>query len=304
MTSAAFTKIVSKISFLKKTIVKDKLTFALLFATVGIFLFTRLYKLPFRFGFNHDVEFSSNYAYSVIIEKKISLIGQVTSIGGLFVGPFVNWLQTVVMFFSGLNPLALGYLAVFVALIDLLLLFYVVFDLFGKKQALLAIFLYTVSYRLFSYDLSGSLISYITSISLLIFLGSYKVFLKNKSEFLPLLFFGIAISLHVHVALFLLFPAVFILYLIYRPKIRAKHALLSLALIAISLLPLVIFEFRHNFLITSKLINLLKDQTSFSSSKLVTTTTTYMGFLTESAIARTKYYILMFIASVVFLFFL
>jgi len=305
MTSAAYTKIdlfrqklktiPSQISYLKKTIVKDKLASAFLLASITVFLFTRLYKLPFRFGFNHDTEYSANYAYSVIIEKKISLIGQETSIGGLFVGPFLNWLQTIVMFFANLNPLSLGYLAVFVTFINLILLFYVVFDLFGKKQALLATFLYAVSYRLFSYDISGSLVSYMMIASLVIILGSYKVFLKNKGEFLPLLFFGLAISFHIHLALLLLIPTVLLLFLIYKPKIKTKYILFSLALLIISFLPLIIFELRHNLLITNKLILLLKDQAAFSFNKLVETTNTYMGFLVESAIARTKYSAMIFI---------
>lgn len=279
-----------------RLILSNKIISALLLVITMIFLYTRLFDFPNRFGFAHDMEFAANTAWSAIVEKKITLIGQETSVGGLFVGPIFSYLQTLVMFFANLNPLALGYLAVSVSFINLIFLFFVVCDIFDKKQALIAVILYTVSYRLVSYDISGNMLSYIMLASLLIFWASYKVFIKNKDSFLPLLLLFISITFHIHFALFLLIPAVLVLYFIFRPKIRKQYLFLSLILFALPFLPLVVFELRHNFLITNNLINLSKDQTSGPSGKLALTTNTFLDLLTEGVILKTKYFFLVFTA--------
>lgn len=263
---------------------------------VALFLITRLYNFPSRYAFDYDQQDAANAAWHIIVDKKPILIGQETSIGGLFIGPALYWFQSIAMYFSHLNPLSLGYLGVFVSLATLIILFLVVCEISNKWQGLIAAFLYAVSARLTVYDISSHAVTYMMLFSLLIFWVLYKIVFRKRHNLLPLLTFILSFTLHVHLALFLLGLPVLITLLWQRPKFQAKYLILSIFTFLLPLSTFALFESRHHFLITHNLITFSSVAKGFSIKHTFQALNTFMSLMVESVFAKTTYSVWIFLA--------
>lgn len=276
-----------------------RILFIILAALITLlFISTRLYNFANRFGFDHDQEEAANAAWRIVVEKKPMLIGQETSIGGLFVGPLLFWFQSLAMYLGHLNPLSLGYLGIAVSFITLIVLFIVVSEISNKWQAVIAVFLYAISARLTGYDISSHSLTYIMLFSLLIFWLLFKIITKKQSKLLPLLALVLSLTFHIHLALALLIPPTLLLLLLKRPKIKVKHLILALVTFILPLLTFVLFELRHKFLLTNNLLIFLGNTRGFSASHILQTVNTFMVLLVESVFIKSRYSILIFVVIV------
>jgi len=261
---------------------------------VSIFLYTRLHNFENRYSFDHDAEQTANAAWKIIVEKKPILIGQETSVGGLFVGPFLWWIQTAAMYLGHLNPISLGYLGVVASFATLIMFFLVTSEISNRWQALLASFLYVISTRLIIFDLSGIALTYIMLYTLIFLWLSIKIFVQNKIHFFPVLAFLTSIAFHIHFSLLLLIPIIAVLIILQKPAIPKKYLFHSAILFLFPLFTFVLFDLRHDFLITNKLINFASTQNETSSFRIFQTTSTQFSFLIESIFFKTKYFVLFF----------
>lgn len=247
---------------LHKTIqkVKKERLFSALFLLVSILYFsTRMWNLPYRFGFDFDQELAARTAREIIINHNLTLIGQETSVGGLFVGPYLFYLQSLALLILNFNPLGLAYLSILVGFLTLLMLAFVTSEVFNKWSALIAALIYSISFRIINYDVSANLMSYMMITSLIFFYASYKYFIKRQVKYLQLLAMALGLSLNVHFANILLSTAIIPLYIIYKPKLTRVYLIRAIFIIAFFTLPLVLFEFRHDFMISTNFVRFLSE---------------------------------------------
>ena len=78
-----------------------KRAYLFLLAILLIGAFLRFYRLGEMAAFDFDQEYASNFAYSVIKEFPVQLIGQQLSVEGLFMGPL--YFYYLVPFFALFN---------------------------------------------------------------------------------------------------------------------------------------------------------------------------------------------------------
>src|SRR3989339_409478 len=84
---------------------KSSLTTIFILLVLALSLFLRLYRLPDQAGFDFDQETNFKIAQK-IVEGKPVLIGQEISLGGIFVGPFYNYILAGLMVITGGHPLS------------------------------------------------------------------------------------------------------------------------------------------------------------------------------------------------------
>lgn len=279
---------------------RKKILFIILTGVVTlIFLITRVYNLEDRFLFDHDQEVAANSAYNAIVDRQFTLIGQETSVGGLFVGPFLWWYQTLILGIFNLNPVALVYAGVIASFSALLILYITVTNLSNRWQGLLAAFLYTISPILLPMDLSSHSLSYITLFSVTIYLLIIKIFIQNKLKLLPILTFIIALTFHIHLALLVLLPVVFILIITNFQSNKKIIYLKSFLTFVLPFFTFVLFEIRHNYLITKQLISFSAQQSSLSILKILETTLIGINYSISNILPSSKlnylFYILLMV---------
>lgn len=237
-------------------VIKYKYQLLLTFA-LAVFLLTRLYNFPNRVSFDYDQQKAAEVAWQMIVDKKPTLLGIETSVGGLFTGPGLYYMQTFAMFIGNLDPIYLGYSSVLFSLITLLAIFFVTKEIFSPKVAIVAVFIYIISFRVIIYDTAASPISYIMLPSILVILFLHKLLVQKRKQYFVYLMLILGLATHVHLALGLLIPAVILQLILVRPKINLKVFFIGLGAFLLPLFPLVLFELRHDLFITKNLIQFL-----------------------------------------------
>jgi len=212
---------------------------------IGIALFFRLYKLQEFYIFEHDQDLYS-FIVRDILSGHFRLIGQLTSIDGVFIGPLYYYLLVPFYALFGYDPLSAYFVATSIAVASLLSIYYVFYKLFNSKAALIGVFLYACSLPLAVFDrwIVPTQTTILWSVWYL-----YALFITLKGDKKGLLMFGVLTGLiwHIHVALFPLLLLIPVSIVLAKMKYERKYILVAIAFFVFLTLPFWLFEIRHGF---------------------------------------------------------
>jgi len=245
----------------------------ILIILVGLFL--RLYRIQEFYMFLADQGRDALIVKRIALLQNFPAIGPSSSIGEVFLGPFYYYLVAPFLLLARLNPVGLAIGVALISAVGIYFAYSVVKKTLSDKGALFFFFLITFSFelvRISRFSWNPNLLPYFSFATLYFFTQALEE--KNthtiRDSALFGLFFGLSFQLH-HLAGLLALPvaAYFIIILIQRKKISLLLVpLISLALFLATLVPLVIFEFRHQFLNTRNLISVFTQQNIVSTGPL------------------------------------
>ena len=173
---------------------------------------------------------------------KIPQIGQFSSAGPFFYGPWYYW---ILMLFSviPLGLLSPWYMMTFFSIVFILLIYRLGREVESKWVGIIAAFFAAVSPALISNSLATWNPAIIPLLSLLILLFMVRYF-KDRRELDIFLFgFFLALSITIHFQSILLTPTVLVLLLFTKP--RLKHVGIFFLSMLIPMLPLIYFDINH-----------------------------------------------------------
>ena len=215
----------------------------LLLLILVLHIFFRVYQLEERNEFRWDQVDNAWVAKDIIIDKKFPLLGAaVKQNSGFFLGPGYYYLITPFYWLFGLDPIASGVFAAVTSVCTILVLFFITKKVFSFHTAIIASFIYAISFYIIEADRVQWQANFIPPISLLIFYSLYKV-CTGSAKHLLLLALMIGISFHVHFTS-IFYPVILLLSIPFFPKKRdtVKYALISLPLFFIWFVPHIISE--------------------------------------------------------------
>lgn len=204
----------------------------------------RVIKLEELFYFTYDEEIPAFVARRLIETHHIPLIGGVTPFG-FHLGPYFYWLYALILALGNLNPIAWGWAAALISVITTLLMYVAGRQLSSKRVGITAAILWATFYLANVYDRHlwalywGPLTSLVTIICL-------QKIIKRNYNWSVLLALTLALSIHADPSN-LIFIGLTVLTFVYFkiPNPFKKILLISLFLL-ISILPLIVFDLRHN----------------------------------------------------------
>src|SRR3989344_2801701 len=214
------------------------------------------------FAFTYDVGRDMLAVENIVVNHKITLIGQTTGVGGIFYGP---WWYLILIFpffiFSG-NQQGIAF---FMSVIGIATIFlsYVV----GKKIGGVFLGIFFSAFISFSslMILSSSQIwnpNLIPFFSVLVLLVLHSLFLDSKYEIYRLrnflllgLFLGLIIDMEIVFGVLFLIGICVSLIFIFRKKLTIKRMTIFLLGLLFIFSPRIIFDIRHNFLMTKAFAN-------------------------------------------------
>lgn len=189
--------------------------------------------------FQHDQGMVAMDVYRIWHDKKISLIGPMSDVDGLVHSPIYYWVLTPVFALAKSEVWIPAVFQILLEMFSLPFLYLTAKKLFDRKTAVITLILYAVSYGLVSY--SRWFITVPMSLpltNLLLYSLVYK-----KGAFLSSLLVGTITQLDAAVGVFY-FP---FLFFHYRKEINLKKILIIVGAFLIPAIPLIIFQFRHDF---------------------------------------------------------
>lgn len=247
--------------------VRNRQIYIWLFVILTAAAMLRFYRLSEMANFDFDQEYASNFAYFVLKEYPIQLIGQGLSIQGLFMGPLYFYYFVPFFALTNLHPIG-GYVgSVFLGLMTVFVYFWVGKKMFGVEAGLIAAFFrsFLFSFAQIDWTLTPAFSSDIlVIITLYLF---YRLWQKNKKALIYLAFcFGLFTSFHpILFPFYLVLPIIFLL-----KKILPKPKILLFSAIAfiVPIIPLIRFEFLHNFLEVKQLFALFNSHSQDAKNHL------------------------------------
>jgi hypothetical protein len=218
----------------------------------------RIYRISELLDFHYDQGRDAKVIWDLWHNHKFFLIGPVTGLDGVFLGPFYYYLIAPFYLIGGGNP-AIPSIFLSVLVTASLFVLYKTGELIGdKKLGLLALIIGSFSNFLImsSRWLSNPTPIYLTSISL--FYCLLRIVKENKNIYrfwyLAYLFAGLSFHFEAASAFFYL-PILLVFTIWQRKKINKKTFIVSSVLLFLTFLPQIIFELKHGFIISKNILN-------------------------------------------------
>lgn len=178
---------------------------------------------------------------SIVIDRKPTLIGPYTGLQGVFQGPLYYYALAVPFALSGGNPTVIMWFMLLSNLAAIPIIYVVGKRLFSQNVGLFAAFLLAVS------PAAVAAATFIWSPFLVLPIASAALYFLLKKSLIPLAV-CLGLLFHFEIAFAVPFTIVVILLL------RKSLSLWFFIIIGIFLSPLMIFDFRHDFLTTRSLL--------------------------------------------------
>lgn len=237
------------------TIKRINKAYLLLFLILLFAAFLRFWRLSEMAYFDTDQEYSANFAYSVLREFPIQLIGQGISVKGLFLGPLYFYYLVPFFLITNLHPIGGFVGSVIFGLATIITYFFVANNLFGPKAGLIAAFLRSILYVELHNDW-GMTSAFASELPALLTWWFFYRYWHGKLNILPALTFVFGFYTSIHPILFPFYFVFLSIFIVKRKLPQLKIILLSVVTFLIPISPLILFEFLHNFLEIKQLITL------------------------------------------------
>lgn len=229
-------------------------------------IFFRIYNLPTTLLFHFDQGYHALATREIWQTKRLVLLGHKTDVEGIFHGSTFYYLALPAYLLSSWNPVGVSRIFSILNGLAVIFIFLSARKLFNVKVGLLGSLFYVVSYSLISYS------RWLSNVTLIPFFSTslFYFFLKSRDYLyflLPSFFLlGLISQLNGAIGFFFLIPALVLVFSLRRKLLEEKKFFIfSVIFFLLPILPLIIFDLRHNFLVSSSIIRLFfKGNTGFS----------------------------------------
>ncbi|MCK5506675.1 MAG: glycosyltransferase family 39 protein [Thermodesulfovibrionia bacterium] len=255
---------------------KSHFPYYLLLTTVLVLaLFIRVYRVGDLMGFYYDQGRDALVIWRLWYEGKLFLIGPVTGLAGIFLGPFYYYLIAPFYLIGGGNPVYPAVFLAFLSTLAVLMLYVLGTSMHSRTAGIIAAVVGAFSYNIVTFGrwLSNPNPMFLISLLLLWFMWrivykSNKMAYGSKSQRLRewiAIFFLVGVSLHFEAASAVFYiPMIFVFILFNRKHLPdIKVWLISIGFFAVTILPQVIFNFRHDNILVDNFLKLFLKEKAF-----------------------------------------
>lgn len=240
-----------------KTLCSKECLTIFLILLLGAFL--RLYKIDGYMTFLGDEGRDGLVWLRMVKQGKFTLIGPQTSIGNMYLGPLYYYLMLPFYILFGLSPVGPSVGVALLGVATIFLIWKIGKEWFGEIAGSTAALLYATSPVVIIYSRSSWNPNIMPFFALLTIYGIWQFWQKENFVWLPVIGVTLSFCLQSHYLGLLLLPVVGIFWLVELLKLlrkndkRLKYYILHttysiLLLLLLTLVPLVWFDLRHNFI--------------------------------------------------------
>ena len=246
----------------------EKNIILLLLAIVILAIFLRGFNIKNTLLFHFDQGYHALAIRQIWEEKSIKLLGHKTDVEGIYHSSLFYYFMLPLYLLSSWNPVGVSTILAFLDGLSIIFIFLAAKKLFNKKVGLVAALLYAVSYLAISYSRWHSNVTPIPFLSSAVLYFLTRSGGRDTRDFSCALFFGGLIA-QFNGAIGFFFLPLFVVYILYFRKNlvnRKVNLLLYIFAYSIPQIPLVLFDVRHNFLVTTSIYKHFLEGSSLSVS--------------------------------------
>ncbi|MBN1263515.1 MAG: glycosyltransferase family 39 protein [Candidatus Pacebacteria bacterium] len=232
---------------------------ALLILIILAASFFRLYQIRGYAIFLGDEGRDALVVKRMIVDRDLTLLGPRTSVGDLYLGPAYYYLMTLPLWLSRLDPVGPAIMVALLGVATVFLIYLIGQALFGLSTGLVAASLYAVSQPIIEhtrFSWNPNPMPFFTGLSIYAFLR----LIKNQKRIWAFILgacLGVCLQLHYLGSIFILM--IILLWVFSRSQIPRRTWLLALGAFLLVLSPFILFEFRHNFVVTRSFRRFIKE---------------------------------------------
>jgi len=257
---------------LKKEVKDHPFIYLTLTLVLALGLFIRVYRVGEILGFYFDQGRDALVIWDLWHKGDIPFIGPITGIAGIFRGAFYYYLIAPFYLIGGGNPIWPSVFLSITSVLAILIVYYLGYKIHSRTTGLLAAVISSFSFNIVMASRWLSNPTPMLLLSVVLVLAMLKIS-EGKTNWWPVLAFVAGSSLF-HFGSSgeaFYFPAIFIFAIWTRHSrpvakaamVRRGVVLLSIAAFVITLLPLVAFDIKNKFILTSNVKNFLFTNESF-----------------------------------------
>lgn len=225
----------------------------------------RIYRLPELLGFWYDQGRDALVIWDFINNGKLFLIGPMMGNTGIFRGPWYYYLISPFYFIGGGNPFYAGLFLVLLSLVAIYVLYLVSKEVTNEKIALITSFLASISMYIIGSSRWLSNPTPTLLIGIMVVWATFK-FLDKKIWSIPLLSFLVGMGLNFGAATEIYFIPALILIFYLNKKILPSWRVFALSalIFVFCFTPQILFEIRHDGLMTKAFYNFVFNEKTFT----------------------------------------
>lgn len=232
-----------------KVFFKSNLFFIVL--VIFISLSFSLLKLSKGYTFEWDQADDATKVYSMITQNKPLLIGpRVSNDNGFFVGPYHYYFLLPFYLLTKGDPIAGSYAVIFINILTVVVSFILINKISNRKTAFLTAIFMSICLGKTCWS-----VMYSSLIAITAFYICYQAI--NKKFSFPLAMFFAGFISNIHLVPISLVPIIVFSFFLSKNKPKPKEILLGILFFIIPFIPLIIFDFRHNFLNLNKFLDMI-----------------------------------------------
>ncbi|PIY80937.1 MAG: hypothetical protein COY80_00280 [Candidatus Pacebacteria bacterium CG_4_10_14_0_8_um_filter_42_14] len=194
----------------------------------------------------------------IILDKDLVFVGPVTSVGNMYLGPFYYYFMAPFLFFSYPSPVGPAVGVAIVSVLTIIILYKFIDRLFGTPEALIVSIIFGFSATVVSYSRFSWNPNLAPFFSVLLLIGLFKVAAEKQQKYWLLVGLSLAALLQLHYVTLLVVPVIGLTWLYsLRDSVPTKKTsqlavwtLSAVWVMILSLLPLFLFDIKHDWLNT------------------------------------------------------
>lgn len=253
----------------------------LAFILIGAF-YLRVYRIDDLLGFYYDQGRDALVIWNLWHQGKFFLIGPITGLSGIFLGPFYYYLIAPIYLIGGGNPIYVSVFLAFLTVVAVFLIFIMGKEMHSKTAALVAALISAFAYHIINVSRWLSNPNPMLLLSLFFLYSLWKIISTSEIKWWVIASFIMGVSLHFESASAFFYIPVFIIFTLWRlisaVSIKnfnaikrigsflqkyAKLIFFALSAFIITLIPQIIFNLRHDNILLNNLYKLFFHEKAF-----------------------------------------
>lgn len=227
---------------------------------LGLAFFLRIHRPLELFAYAHDNDLASWIIKDILVNHHLRLIGQQTSVTGVFIGALFYYMQIPFYLIGKMDPKYVVYLTAILGTFSVFSFYFVFTKIFNKRVGIVGAVIYAVSNLIIFSDREVVPTMPVMLWTVWYLYDLYLIY-KGKQK-LGFIIFGILMALvwHLNIALYIISPLAVLAFALSKQKIQWKHLFLGFGIFIVLNSPFIFFEVKHGFQQTKAIVASLTTQ--------------------------------------------